>query len=189
MSPPANPGRGIGVDETTPPTTDHTAKQNRLTLRMLSAASWPADVQPTSQGRGTEAQSYDSFFGFVRTWGHTGRPSERRARCIRHASPRAAFPVGPLTVAVIETAFRAVLMATVGTSALLAKGWEATVGTAIPLTAITGTTDSENRIASAAYALPKNNLAQIRHPGCQVGLDKDDSSWQGRYHQVLDRLI
>jgi hypothetical protein len=35
MSPPANPGRRIRVDETTRPNTDHTAKQNRLTMRMI----------------------------------------------------------------------------------------------------------------------------------------------------------
>jgi hypothetical protein len=122
------------------------------------------------------AQSYDSFFGFVRAWGHTGRQRERRGRCIRHASPRAAFPVYPLTVAVIETALRAVLMATVGTSALLAKGWEATFRTAIALTTITGATEDENRVACAAHSLPKNNLVLPRHPRCQVGLDKDDSS-------------
>jgi hypothetical protein len=80
----------------------------------------------------------------------------------------------------IETTFGAVLMATVGATSLFAKGWDATFGTAITLTAITGATDEENRIASTAYSLPKNNLALIRHPGCQVGLDKDDSSWQGR---------
>ncbi|MGA8619173.1 MAG: hypothetical protein WB660_11730 [Candidatus Sulfotelmatobacter sp.] len=76
----------------------------------------------------------------------------------------------------IETALRAVLMATVGTSALLAKGWEATFRTAITLTTITGATEDENRVACAAHSLPKNNLVLPRHPGCQVGLDKDDSS-------------
>jgi hypothetical protein len=112
--------------------------------------------------------------------GDIARRGERNGRCIRHAPLRAALPVLSLTVAMIEPALGAVLIATVGAAPLFVKGWDATSGTAITLTAITGATDAENRVASTAYALPKNNLALIRHPGRQVGLDKDDSSWQGR---------
>jgi hypothetical protein len=90
------------------------------------------------------------------------------------------LPVLPLTVAMIKPALRAVLMATVGTSPLFATSWDATFRTAISLTTITGATDDENRVACAASALPKNNLVLFRHPRCQVGLDKDDGSWQGR---------
>ena len=79
-------------------------------------------------------------------------------------------------------------MATIGAPALFAQSRDPTLGTAIPLAAITGTADRENRVASAAHSLPKNNLAQIRHPGSQVGLDKDDSSWQGKDHQVADLM-
>jgi hypothetical protein len=88
----------------------------------------------------------------------------------------------------IETALRAVLMATIGASPLLASCGDTTFRTAITLTAITGTTNGENRVASAAYSLPKDNLVLFRHPGCQVGLDKDYGSWQGRGHQVLDLM-
>jgi hypothetical protein len=35
-------------------------------------------------------------------------------------------------------------------------------------------------MASAAHSLPKNNLVLTRHAGRQLGLDKDDSSWQGK---------
>jgi len=112
--------------------------------------------------------------------GDIARRGERNGRYIRHAPLRAALPVLSLTVAMIEPALGAVLIATVGAAPLFAKGWDATSGTAITLTAITGATDAENRVASTAYALPKNNLALIRHPSRQVGLDKDDSSWQGR---------
>jgi hypothetical protein len=80
----------------------------------------------------------------------------------------------------IETTLGAVLVATIGAPPLFANGWKTTTRSAITLTAITGVADPENRVASTAYALPKNNLALIRHPGRQVGLDKDDSSWQGR---------
>jgi hypothetical protein len=80
----------------------------------------------------------------------------------------------------VETALRAVLMATVSPAPLFPLYWNATPRTAITLTPITGTANDENRIACAASLLPKNNLAQLRHPGRQVGLDKNDRSWQGK---------
>jgi hypothetical protein len=80
----------------------------------------------------------------------------------------------------IETALRAVLMATVSPAPLLPQGWDATPRTAITLTPITGAANDENHVACAASPLPKNNLAPLRHPGRQVGLDKDDRSWQGK---------
>ena len=85
----------------------------------------------------------------------------------------------------IESTFRTTLMATIGAPPLFAQSRDPTLGTAIPLAAITGKADGENRVASAAHSLPKNNLAQIRHPGSQVGLDKDDSSWQGKTIRLL----
>ena len=85
----------------------------------------------------------------------------------------------------VETTLGAVLMATVGTPPLFAKSWDATLPTAMTLTMITGAADDENRVAGAASSLPKNNLVLIRHPGCQVGLDKDDGSWQGRTIRFL----
>ena len=85
----------------------------------------------------------------------------------------------------IETTLGAVLMTTVSAPPLFAKGGDATRRTAIALTAITEATDAEDRAAPAAYSLPKNNLALIRHPGRQVGLDKDDGSWQGRTIRLL----
>ena len=85
----------------------------------------------------------------------------------------------------IETALGTVLVTTIGAPPLFAKGEKTTVRAAITLAAITGAANAENRIASTAHSLPKNSLALIRHPGRQVGLDKDDSSWQGKTHQVL----
>jgi len=134
----------------------------------------------TTDGSGAEADSDGDFLGFGMAPGDSARQSEHLGRCIRHAPLRAALSVFPLTVAMIETALRAMLMATVGTSPLFAKSWDATFRTAITLTTITGATDDENRVACAASALPKNNLVLSRHPGCQVGLDKDDGSWHGR---------
>ena len=85
----------------------------------------------------------------------------------------------------IETALGAVLVATIGAAPLFTKGWKTTARTAITLTAVTGPTETKNRVACTAQSLPKNNLALIRHPGRQVGLDKDDSSWQGRTIRCL----
>ena len=147
---------------------------------ILSGSPWAADWQPTTEGSGTEADSDGDFLGFGRAPGDSARQREHLRRCIRHAPLRAALPVLPLTVAMIETALRAVLMATVGTSPLFAKSWNSTLRTAITLTTIAGATDDENRVARAASPLSKNNVVLSRHPGCQVGLDKDDGSWHGR---------
>lgn len=108
------------------------------------------------------------------------------SRVDRSPAPlRTAFPVGALTIAMIETALGAVLVTTIGAPPLFAKGEKTTVRAAITLAAITGAANAENRVASTAHSLPKNSLALIRHPGRQVGLDKDDSSWQGKTIRCL----
>lgn len=131
-----------------------------------------------------EAEWNASWFAFAQPCGDTARRSEHSGRCIRHASLCTTLPVFPLTIAMIETALRAVLMATVCPAPLFPLGWNATPRTAITLTPITGAANDENCAACAASLLPENNLAQLRHPGRQVGLDKDDRSWQGKNHQV-----
>jgi hypothetical protein len=80
----------------------------------------------------------------------------------------------------IQAALRAVLIATVSPTPLFPLDRNTTPRTAITLPPITGTANDENRVACAAPLLPKSNLAQLRHPGRQVGLDKDDRSWQGK---------
>jgi hypothetical protein len=85
----------------------------------------------------------------------------------------------------IETALGAVLVTTIGAPPLFTKGEKMTVRAAITLPAITGAADAENRVASTAHSLSKNSLALIRHSGRQVGLDKDDSSWQGKTIRCL----
>jgi hypothetical protein len=85
----------------------------------------------------------------------------------------------------IKPTLHALLMATIGMSPLFAKRSNATFPAAITLTTIAGPTDDENRVACAASSLPKNNLVLLRHPGRQVGLDKDDSSWQGKTVRLL----
>ena len=146
----------------------------------LSLASSPAESHPRTKGRDTEAEWNASFLGLQRPCRDIARRSDRNGRCIRHASLRTALSIFPLTVAMIETALRAMLMTTVSAAPLFPQGSDATPRTAITLTPITGAANNENRVASAASLLPKNNLAPLRHPGCQVGLDKDDRSWQGK---------
>jgi hypothetical protein len=60
-----------------------------------------------------------------------GRRNDRLGRLIRHARPAAPFAVGTLAVPVIEPAFEAPLMTTVGSTALLAPGFRAATRTAV----------------------------------------------------------
>jgi len=155
---------------------------------MFLGAPSPRREGATPQGSGGASNADNRFVQSGIAPRDIARRSERQGRCIRHAPLRAALSVFPLTVAMIESTLGAVLMATVGTAPLFAKGWKATPQIAITLTAITGATDAENRVASTAHSLPKNNLVLIRHPGRQVGLDKDDSSWQGRTIRCLNLM-
>ena len=101
---------------------------------------------------------------------------------IRHTSLRSAFAIVALPVTMVFSSFGALLVATVGTTALLTASLGLTGWTAITLSPIAAATDPEHSVASAATAnsLPENNLALTRHPRCQVGLDNGDRSWQGR---------
>lgn len=82
----------------------------------------------------------------------------------------------------IFSSFGALLVATVGTTALLTAGFGLAGPAAITLSPIAAATDPEHRVALAAAANPltENNLAMTRHPRRQVGLDNGDRSWQGR---------
>ena len=75
---------------------------------------------------------------------------------IRHAAA-AAFPVGPLPVAVIEPAFRALLVLPVGGTRLSATRFLPASLAAIPVAPVTVTTDPEHR---ATAGPPANPLAQ-----------------------------
>ena len=98
---------------------------------------------------------------------------------IRHAGPSA--PVFPLAVAMIESSFRALLVAAVGAAALPEPGFGAAGGTAIALPPIALLAEPEHRLASGAEANPltKNDLALI-HARRETGLDNGDRSWQVR---------
>lgn len=92
---------------------------------------------------------------------------------IRHACLAAAFAVVPLTVAMIEASFRALLMAAIGgaplTQTRLPTAWAA----AIALSAVAFGTEEEQRPAfgDEAKPLPKNHFAMRRHADCVAALD------------------
>ena len=77
---------------------------------------------------------------------------------IRHAGPvAAAFPVGPLPVAVIEPAFRALLVPPVGGPPLLPPGFSPASLAAIPVAPVTMTANPEHH---ATAGPPANPLTQ-----------------------------
>ena len=71
---------------------------------------------------------------------------------IRHAPEAAAFPVGPLPVAVIEPSFPALLVTPVGTPPLLASHPAAALIPAVDLPPIAGIADVKNRPATRPSA-------------------------------------
>lgn len=80
----------------------------------------------------------------------------------------------------IESAFRAALMAPISGAVLLDTGLGPTAGAAVPLAPITMPTDPEHRTASeaAANALPQKRIAHDGHLRSQTGLDKGSRSCQ-----------
>ena len=85
-----------------------------------------------------------------------------------------AAAVLPLTVAMIELPFGALLVAAVGAPTLLAAGLLAALVAAVTVAAITMRADEENRMAALTKAnpLPQNRFAMNhRHASSQAGLD------------------
>ena len=85
---------------------------------------------------------------------------------IRHAPEAATFPVGSLPVAVIELAFRAVLVFPVGTPHLLASHPAAALIPAVDLPPIAGPADVEHHPATrpSAKQLPPQHFSGHRAP-------------------------
>jgi hypothetical protein len=80
----------------------------------------------------------------------------------------------PLTVAMIELSFGALLMAAVGASPLLAAGLLAALVAAVAVSAIAVRADEKNRVAALTKAnpLPQNRFAMNhRHASSQAELD------------------
>jgi hypothetical protein len=94
----------------------------------------------------------------------------------------AAAPVLPLTIAMIEPAFGALLVAAVGASPLLAPGIFAALGTAVAMAAITVRANEEHLLAflTQANPLPQNRFAMNhRHASSQAGLDNSSGFVSG----------
>ena len=108
---------------------------------------------------------------------------------IRHAGTAA--PVFPLAVAMIESPFRASLVAAVGAAALPEPGFASAGGTAIALSAIAVPAEPEHCVASSAEANPltKNDLAMTIHARPEAGLDNGDRSWQVRTSSMCGYLL
>lgn len=92
-------------------------------------------------------------------------------RLIRHAGWRMALAVRTLPVAMIEPAFRALLVPAVGGTTLLAPGFATASPAAIALPSITVRTNPEHRLASlaATNSLPENHFS-MNHPPHAGGL-------------------
>jgi hypothetical protein len=80
---------------------------------------------------------------------------------IRHAffAETEALPVEPLAIAVIESAFETLLVATIGLTALLSSGFLTTTLAAVPVPPVTGSADVKQHPA------PTEPLAQYEVGG------------------------
>ena len=97
---------------------------------------------------------------------------------IRHA-PSAAFPVGPLPVAVIEPSLPALLVSPVGGPPLLPPRFLSAALTAVSVAPVTMTTDPEHRATVGPPAKPLTRwLFAGPHRRPSGGLDNRDSAWQ-----------
>lgn len=106
---------------------------------------------------------------------------------IRHTCPPAA--VFPLSVPVVKPAFRAPLVAAVGSAALPAPGFAPACGTAIALSAIAVPADPEHCVTSQTNPLTKDRLAMKIHVRQQAGLDNGGRSWQVRTSSMCGYLL
>ena len=90
--------------------------------------------------------------------------------------------VRTLPVAMIESAFGALLVPAVGGTALLAPGFHAAIRAAIALPPIAVRTNPEQCLALLAVtnSLPENDFAVNRHPPTQADFDNGNGSCHGR---------
>ena len=92
---------------------------------------------------------------------------------IRHARLAAAFAVVPLTVAMIEAAFRALLMAAIGGAPLAQTRLLAAWVAAITLSAVAFGAEEEQGAAfgNKTKPLSQNQFVVHRHADCVAALD------------------
>jgi len=100
---------------------------------------------------------------------------------IRHARLAAPFAVVPLTVAMIEASFRALLMAAIGGSLLPQARLLPASAAAIALSAVAFGTEEEHGAAfgNETKPLSQNHFAMRRHADCVAGLDNGPGSVAG----------
>ena len=100
---------------------------------------------------------------------------------IRHARPAPTLTILLLPIPVVEPAFRALLIAVVGSPVLPAPGCGAARRAAIALSAIAMGTNPEHRLASLAAAnpLPENHFSMNRRPPTQADFDNGNGSCKG----------
>jgi len=117
-----------------------------------------------------------------------GKPA--KGTLIRHALLAAPLAVGVLTIPMIETAFRALLVAAVRLVAFLAARFLSATRAAVPLSAITMTAQIENSEArgEAANPLTENSWAGSGHRSPEAELDNRRRSWQDDSHTDLEVL-
>jgi hypothetical protein len=82
----------------------------------------------------------------------------------------------------IEPSFLALLVPTIGGTALLPPGFRPASPAAIALPSITVRTNPEHRLASltATNSLPENHISMNRHPPTQADFDNGNGSCHGR---------
>ena len=101
------------------------------------------------------AEAFRSVFGGGRLrYPDTAPIVGRGGSMIRHAPQAAAFPVGPLPVAVIEPSFPALLVPLVGVATLLPARFPPASLAAVFMAAVTMTTDPEHRATAGPPAKP-----------------------------------
>ena len=101
---------------------------------------------------------------------------------IRHAASKPPAAIRTLPVAMIQTAFSALLMTAIGRSMLPASRYHAALRAAVSLPAIAARANQEHRpaIRIAAKPLPENNFSVNRHPRLQAAFDNGRGSCQGK---------
>jgi hypothetical protein len=101
---------------------------------------------------------------------------------------KASTPILPLPVAMIEPAFRALLVACIGASPLLPAGLFAAGGAAIAMSTIAVGADEEHGVTPLAEtdSLQENRFAvSLRHASSQAGLDNGTHFVAGWNHLCL----
>jgi hypothetical protein len=171
------PAAGKRIDEPALPAADDTAQQ------FHAAVSLPSEVRRGRSQGSVPCRRRPRHRSWQR---HTDTGEERGGTFIRHAffaiRPGSPSTIVALAIAMVLSSFRTPLVATVGGTMLLAKGFRPTPRTAVALSPVTPATDPEDFAACVRPAKPltENQFGTNRHPRPKAGLDNGYRSWQGR---------